>query len=98
MQTIEDRLAFPVAAVGHAVGEPEGARVGAEQTVDLGRLPDVELALLALAVGIEAGGERLLDQHLPLEPADRLGTRAANSGLRVSADASASSAISWALS
>ena len=73
MQTIEDRLAFPVAAVGHAVGQAEGTRVGAEQPVDLGRIPDVEFALLPLAVGIEAGRERLLDQHLPLEPADRLG-------------------------
>ena len=72
VQAVQHRMAFPVAAVGHAVGEPEGSGIGVEHAIDLGCLPDIILALLALAVGIQARGEGVFDQHLPLEPADRL--------------------------
>ena len=59
-------------ASGDPIGQSEGARLGAEQPIDLGGVPDVELALLAFAVGIKAGRESVLDQHLPLQPPDRL--------------------------
>ena len=71
VQPIEDRLAFPVAGVCDAVGQPEGVGIGAEQPIDLGCVPR-RTALFALAVGIKAGGEGVFDQHLPLQPSYRL--------------------------
>src|SRR3546814_20357931 len=51
----------------------EEGGVLAEHGVDLGLGPDVELAFLAFAVGVEAAGEAaLLGDHLARRPADRL--------------------------
>ena len=67
-------MAFPVAGVRHLVGLGEDFRVGlAQHLLDLVRGPDVELALLALAIGIERGGKAAaLGDHLAQDPADRL--------------------------
>src|SRR5436309_5285057 len=51
----------------------ERSIVLAEDALDLGERPDVELALLAFRVGIERGAERPLARgHLPRQPADGL--------------------------
>ena len=80
-RAVEDGLALPVAARGHVVGGLERRRVGAQQRVDLGLGPDVEPALLALAVGVEGtreGARRRaaaglgFGDHLAQDPADGL--------------------------
>ena len=72
-EAVEDGVAFPVALVGDVVGLAEKGRVHWAQDVDdLGLAPDVELALLALAVGIERSGKAAaLGDHLALQPVDR---------------------------
>ena len=74
VQAVEDGVAFPVALVGDVVGLAEQRGVGLAQHLDdLGLAPDVELAFLALAVGIERGGKAAaLGDHLALQPADGL--------------------------
>ena len=63
---------FPAAR--HVVDLGEQARIlGAERRLDLGERPHIELALLALAVGIERRGEAAgVDHHLAQQPGDRL--------------------------
>ena len=53
VQPVEDVAPLPVAGIGDAVGKAEGGCVVAQELVDLGGVPDVEPALLALAVGVE---------------------------------------------
>ena len=79
VQPVEDVAAFPVAGRRHLidVAEARGRRC-AQDRLDLGPVPHIEAAFLALAVGVErrceagraviGGGRR----HLPLQPADRL--------------------------
>ena len=64
---------LPVSLRRDVVDRLEQRRVGAEQRVDLGLAPDVELALLAFAVSVERGRERALaGEHLARQPLDRL--------------------------
>src|SRR3546814_9463000 len=58
LRPVEDGLAFPVPLRPHVVVRLEERRVLAEQFIDLGLGPDVELAFLAFAVGVEGSGER----------------------------------------
>jgi hypothetical protein len=82
---VEDVLAFEVARLGDAeVGEDlvgvgaSAGRGGArgvlrQHGADLGRRPDVELALLALGVGVVGGVEAALGAaHLAQQPVERL--------------------------
>src|SRR5688572_1351322 len=74
VQPIEDVVPFEIAFVGHVVMmREEFARLGPDHFDDFILAPDVELALLAFAIGVERSGESpLLRGHLALEPADRL--------------------------
>ena len=68
-QAVEDVAAFPIAAGGNVVGDLEKTRVGAQHGLDLALVPDVEAPLLALAVGVEGGGESAgFDDHLAQQP------------------------------
>ena len=73
-QAVEDGVAFPVAGFRHVVGLREHLGIGLAQHLDdLGLAPDVELALLALGIGVERGGEAsAFGDHLAQQPADRL--------------------------
>src|SRR5262249_28156976 len=66
--------ALPVAGLGCVVsGRESGALLRAEDVLDFAERPDVEAALMALGVGVEAGGEGALpEEHLAIEPTDRL--------------------------
>ena len=73
-EPVEDRLPLPVAAGADVVDRLEVGRVTAEQFVDLRLVPDVELALLALGIGIERARERALaSAHLAQHPGHGLG-------------------------
>ena len=74
LEAIQDIVPFEVSLGGYVIlGRKPGRFLGAEHLPDLGRRPDVELALLAFGVGIERGAERaLLRRHLALEPLDGL--------------------------
>ena len=87
-ETIEDRVAFPVAFRGGVVDEREGRAVlEPEHGDDLIEAPDVELAFLALGVGVERGGEgAAIRDHLALEPGDRLGNARFEQGRAASRD------------
>ena len=67
-------MPLPVALGRYVVDLAEPRSVLRPQhLLDLGLAPDVELALLALAVGIERGREpATLGDHLPLQPGDGL--------------------------
>ena len=66
---VEDDLAFPVAVGRNVVGLAESRGVAAQQLLDLALRPDVEFALLALAVGVERAGEgAAVDEHFPGQP------------------------------
>ena len=67
-------MALEIAAVGDVIGRAEHlAILWPERVQHLGPRPDVELALLALAVGVKRSGEpAALRDHLALEPANRL--------------------------
>ena len=69
-----DVRALEVALLGHPeVLDRLGAELVAERLADLGRRPDVELALHALGVRVERGGERaLLLAQLGERPVERL--------------------------
>ena len=76
---IEDRMLFPIALGADVVMLLEQRRVVAEDFVDLRFVPDVELALDALAVGVERAGEGAPagdglrgGQHLAQQPGDDL--------------------------
>src|SRR5690606_23800374 len=77
-EAVEDGLALPVAAGADAIRRLEERGVVAQHAIDLRLGPDVELALLALAVRIEAAGESLpavlarRGPHFAKDPADRL--------------------------
>ena len=65
------RIVFPspIAARRHVVDRLEVGRVRAEQLVDLGLVPDVELAFLALGIGIQRARECALARaHLAQDP------------------------------
>ena len=64
-------MTFPVALRRDVVNLAEQLRVGrAQHLLDLGLRPDVELALLALAVGIQRGGKTAaLGNHFGQQPA-----------------------------
>src|SRR6185312_703435 len=73
-QAVENDLAFPVAARRHVVKFLEARGARPERVVDLGLAPDIELAFLMLAVGVEARGKAaFILAHLARDPADRLG-------------------------
>src|SRR5579883_435514 len=73
-QAIENAVPFPIAARRHIVDFFEAWCALAKETVDLRLGPDVELAFLMFAVGIEAAGEVAFGrQHLACDPIDRLG-------------------------
>src|SRR3546814_17396262 len=57
LRPVEDGLAFPVPLRPHVVVRLEERRVLAEQFIDLGLGPDVELAFLAFAVAVAGSGE-----------------------------------------
>ena len=72
--SVEDGFSFPVAFGRDVVGVLEPTGVGPQQIVGLRRRPDVVLAFLAFAVGIEGAGEAAaLGHHLPQHPGHRLG-------------------------
>ena len=72
-EAVEDRPALPVAARCHVVDRLEIRRLGAEDVVDFGFVPDVETALLAFRVGVEGAGEgALAGAHLAQHPAGGL--------------------------
>ena len=72
MIAVEDRVAFPVASGGDAIGFLEQRRVDFEQGVDLVFTPDIELAFHALRVCIECRGEAApIGNHLAQQPANR---------------------------
>ena len=73
-QAVEDGVAFPVAGFGDVVGLRRTLARRPRPAPRRSRpAPDVELALLALGVGIERGGEAsALGDHLAQQPADRL--------------------------
>ena len=67
-------FAFPVAARVHVVDSLEIGRIGAENVVDLGLVPDVEFALLALGIGVEGAREGAFPgAHLAQHPGHGLG-------------------------
>ena len=68
-------MALEIALGGHVVMLHKKCSIfRAQRLLDLGQRPDVELALLALRIGVERGGERpLRRRHLAGEPADGLG-------------------------
>src|SRR6185437_15326742 len=74
VEPVEDVAAFPIARRGDVVMLLEEGGARAEEAIDLGFVPDVELALLVLAVGVEAAAEAAFRrQHLAHQPVDRLG-------------------------
>src|SRR5258708_23965245 len=67
-------MAFPIARRRDVVMLFEKGSAGAEEAVDLGLAPDIELAFLMLAIGIEAAAEAALGaHHLARNPVHRLG-------------------------
>src|SRR5690606_29378441 len=73
LQAVEDVLAFPIAFRRHVVDVLEERRARPQQLVDLVLAPNVELALLMLAVGVEAReAPAFRMRHLAPDPFDRL--------------------------
>ena len=72
-ETIENVVAFEIAAGRHVVGERKKFGIArTEDVLDLGARPHIELAFLAFGVRIERGAEGTLRRrHLACEPADR---------------------------
>ena len=70
----EDRLALPVARLGHVVGVGEERRLlRSEHGADLVRGPDIGRAFLAVRVGVLAGGEGTAgDRHLAQQVVERV--------------------------
>ena len=72
-EPIEDLVAFPVSVGGHVVVAANNAASSAQNAVDLGLRPDIEVALLALPIGIERGRRRRhRRRHLARQPGDDL--------------------------
>ena len=74
IEPVQDRFALPVAALADVVDRLEQPGAVAEGVVDLALGPDIELAFLAFAVGIEAAGESAVRRrHLAQHPGDGFG-------------------------
>ena len=75
VEAIEDIVALEIALLGHVVMLHKKRSIfRAQRLDDLGLRPDVELALLALRIGIQRGRKRpALGGHLAPEPFHRLG-------------------------
>ena len=72
VKAVQDVGAFPIAAGADVIGLFEEGSVAAEDLVDFGFAPYIEFAFLALAVGIERGGDASLgEKHFALEPFNR---------------------------
>ena len=92
-------MSFEVAAGGYVILRCKIGGVRAQRLFNFRQRPDIELALLALGIGIERSGKGpLFGGHFALEPGHRLLARSANNVFPLRCQASASSSRSWALS
>ncbi|MBV6467208.1 MAG: hypothetical protein PGMFKBFP_02551 [Anaerolineales bacterium] len=72
-RALEDRLPFPVSLRDDPIGGLKKFEVRAERGLELFLCPDVEPALFALRVGVEAAEESAVGMgHLPQEEVERL--------------------------
>jgi len=73
IQPVENAVPFPIALRVDIVKALEQSGALAEDRIDLGLGPDIELAFLMLAVGVEAAGEpSFLGQHFATDPFEGL--------------------------